>query len=321
MSIILKTPSNGSVTLAEQDTASDVVVTVPAVTATLLNNSSGVMNIGSGQVYKDASGNVGIGVTPSAWVAGFNTLSASRDAVFGGATGGAVYLFAATNAYATDNGDPAFATWRYKLTGSLASRYDQFAGVHRWYTAPSGTAGNAISFTQAMTLQADGTLLVGATSVTGAATGRTYLAKGGIGWHSGPNSSGAYVVINQNDLGVFVASGGTSWTANSDERIKDIIEPITDAANKVSTLRAVIGKYKSDEEGTRRAFLIAQDVQAVLPEAVNVQNDEQGTLGLQYTDVIPLLVSAIQEQQAIIIEQQAALTQLQADVAALQGAA
>ena len=35
MSVILKTPSNGSVTLAEQDTASDVVVTVPARTGNL----------------------------------------------------------------------------------------------------------------------------------------------------------------------------------------------------------------------------------------------------------------------------------------------
>jgi hypothetical protein len=51
----------------------------------------------------------------------------------------------------------------------------------------------------------------------------------------------------------------------------------------------------------------------VLPEAVNVQDDEQKTLGVQYTEVIPLLVAAIQEQQALI-------TQLQADVAALKGA-
>ena len=62
----------------------------------------------------------------------------------------------------------------------------------------------------------------------------------------------------------------------------------------------MIGKYKKDVQGTRRVFLIAQDVQAVLPEAVNAQNDEIKTLGLQYTDVIPLLVAAIQEQQVII---------------------
>jgi hypothetical protein len=102
----------------------------------------------------------------------------------------------------------------------------------------------------------------------------------------------------QASAGVYLTDNATSWSSASDERLKDIIEPITDAANKVSTLRAVIGKYKTDEEGTRRSFLIAQDVQKVLPEAVNKQKDE--TLGIQYTDVIPLLVAAIQEQQTLI---------------------
>lgn len=40
MSIELKTPSNGSVTLAEEDTASDVVVTIPAVNATMLTTAT-----------------------------------------------------------------------------------------------------------------------------------------------------------------------------------------------------------------------------------------------------------------------------------------
>jgi hypothetical protein len=98
--------------------------------------------------------------------------------------------------------------------------------------------------------------------------------------------------------GVYLANGATSWTANSDERKKDIIETITDAANKVSTLRAVIGKYKTDAEGTRRSFLIAQDVQAVLPEAVDATTPDD--LGVQYSDVIPLLVAAIKEQNQLI---------------------
>jgi hypothetical protein len=117
-------------------------------------------------------------------------------------------------------------------------------------------------------------------------------------YYFGGNNGGAYVMANSN--GVRLSNGGTSWASDSDERVKDIIEPITDAANKVSTLRAVIGKYKTDEEGTRRSFLIAQDVQAVLPEAVVAQEDEIGTLSLAYTDTIPLLVAAIQEQQAMI---------------------
>ena len=102
--------------------------------------------------------------------------------------------------------------------------------------------------------------------------------------------------------GVYLASGGTSWTSASDEREKDIIEPISNAAQKVSTLRAVIGKYKTDEEGTRRSFLIAQDVQAVLPEAVNVGTDDQQTLGVAYTDTIPLLVAAIKELTARVAQ-------------------
>jgi regulator of protease activity HflC (stomatin/prohibitin superfamily) len=80
----------------------------------------------------------------------------------------------------------------------------------------------------------------------------------------------------------------------------------------VLTLRAVIGKYKTDEDGVRRSFLIAQDVQSALPEAVDSGDSED--LGVRYTEVIPLLVAAIKEQQEII-------EQLQADVATLKGAA
>jgi len=53
----------GTVTLAAPNTNSDVTLTIPAVSAELITNSSGVLNIGSGQVYKDASGNVGIGTS------------------------------------------------------------------------------------------------------------------------------------------------------------------------------------------------------------------------------------------------------------------
>ena len=68
----------------------------------------------------------------------------------------------------------------------------------------------------------------------------------------------------------------------------------------MSTLRAVIGKYKNDEEGTRRSFLIAQDVQVVLPEAVTSITQEDGSeiLSLAYTETIPLLVAAIKELKA-----------------------
>jgi len=52
-------------------------------------------------------------------------------------------------------------------TNGYSTRYRQYQGVHSWLTAPSGTAGNAISFTQAMTLGANGNLLVGTTTDSG----------------------------------------------------------------------------------------------------------------------------------------------------------
>jgi hypothetical protein len=102
-------------------------------------------------------------------------------------------------------------------------------------------------------------------------------------------------VVSSTD-GVYLGNGGTSWLALSDERFKDIIEPISNAVAKVGSLRSVIGKFKTDSEGTRRPFLFAQDVQAVLPEAVDATKPEQ--LGLSYTEVIPLLVAAIKELTA-----------------------
>jgi len=115
---------------------------------------------------------------------------------------------------------------------------------------------------------------------------------------TGPAVSGISMIANSN--GVKLAINGTSWTSLSDARLKDIIEPITNAASKVSALRSVIGKFKKEADGVRRPFLMAQDVQAVLPEAVNVATDAMGTLELSYTDVIPLLVAAINELTARI---------------------
>jgi hypothetical protein len=101
--------------------------------------------------------------------------------------------------------------------------------------------------------------------------------------------------------GVVLSNGATSWSAVSDETKKDIIEPIENGLAKIATLRAVIGKYKNEPEGIRRSFLIAQDVQAVLPEAVSPITDitdNTTALGLAYSDVIPLLVAAIKELNA-----------------------
>ena len=111
------------------------------------------------------------------------------------------------------------------------------------------------------------------------------------------HSNTRFYIVNISN-GVYLSNGANAWTSVSDERKKDIIEPIENATQKLSEWRAVIGKYKNDNEGTRRSFLIAQDVLSTFPEAVDTTNSDE--FGLIYQDTIPVLVKAIQEQQAII---------------------
>ena len=118
----------------------------------------------------DSSGNLGLGVTPSAWQTGSNIVGLDiglRAAISAGNTRTTVW----NNSYRG-----AGAASIYKATGA-ASNYDQDGGTHAWFTAPSGTAGNAISFTQAMTLDASGNLLVGITSAR-ANAGDVQVSKG-----------------------------------------------------------------------------------------------------------------------------------------------
>jgi len=112
--------------------------------------------------------------------------------------------------------------------------------------------------------------------------------------------------------GVYLANGGTSWTSASDERVKENLVPIENGLAKVASLRAVTGNYIKDETKKSKAFLIAQDVEAILPEAVDSSNPDE--LGLAYTDVIPLLVASIKELKA-------ELDATKAEVQALKGVA
>jgi hypothetical protein len=118
-------------------------------------NGSKVVSSGSGLVY-DSSGNLGLGVTPSAWSLGKAIeVNNAGNALWGVA---ASEIDVSQNAYY--NGG-----WKYAAS-SYASRYEQNTGVHKWWTAPSGTAGDPISFSQALTLDAFGNLMAGVTSTT-----------------------------------------------------------------------------------------------------------------------------------------------------------
>jgi hypothetical protein len=115
---------------------------------------------------------------------------------------------------------------------------------------------------------------------------------------STPASSKIRVVAQTN--GVELANGGTSWSSLSDIREKTIIRPIQDALTTLKDYRTVIGRYNTDLETVERAFLIAQDVQMTYPYAVTEDDDEDKRLRLSYTELIPLMIKAIQELKAEI---------------------
>ena len=111
--------------------------------------------------------------------------------------------------------------------------------------------------------------------------------------------------------GPYVANGGTSWTSASDERLKTITGEISDALNKVSQLRAAEYTWKADAENKPQVGLIAQDVQKVLPEVISastyIMGDSTEYLGVNYDQVVPLLVAAIKELNAKITALEAQL--------------
>jgi len=97
----------------------------------------------------DSSGNLGLGVTPSAWTV-YKALQVNGS-VF--ASSGASTAFIGSNWF-YDGADKYIAS-------NYATIYRQNAGSHAWLTAPSGTAGNAITFSTAMTLDTSGNLTLG----------------------------------------------------------------------------------------------------------------------------------------------------------------
>jgi hypothetical protein len=114
----------------------------------------------------------------------------------------------------------------------------------------------------------------------------------------GTNSD--FYISTNNTNGVVLNVGATSWSAYSDIRLKNITGKITDALTNVLTLSPIRFTLKSDDTKKERIGLIAQEIQKILPEAVD--SDDKGMLSVRYTEIIPLLVASIQEQQAQIEE-------------------
>jgi hypothetical protein len=151
----------------------------------------------------DSSGNLGLGVTPSAWGSSYRALQLGSISGSIAAFIGNAQTFVTSNAY--HNG----TNWIY--TNTTGAGYYQIAGVssgaHAWYTAPSGTAGATISFTQAMTLDASGNLLIGGTAARGTTVGTAHLDLFNGTAPAGTLTNGVSLYSSSGDLKFMNAAG------------------------------------------------------------------------------------------------------------------
>ena len=303
----------GVITLAAPNTNSNATLTLPTASGTI-NTSGSVNEVPAGTVSAPAittTGDTNTGIFfPAADTIAFTEGGVESMRIN---SSGNVGIGTASPATKLHLLNPTAVTTEIRAENSVsyAALLVDGSGASQLF-APGGTQIFNVNGAERMRLDSSGNLLVGTTSVVRASSVpsvqiannadqlliRNTSATAGLHWRYTCDNNNTVYIINQNTTGVYIGNGGTSWVGLSDERHKDIIEPISNAAEKVLTLRAVIGKFKTDDEGIRRSFLIAQDVQKVLPEAVHDVDPER--LGLSYTDVIPLLVAAIQEQQALI---------------------
>jgi hypothetical protein len=292
-------------TINAKNTSTGVVITP---------DSSGQLELQTADTTRmtiTSSGNVGIGVTPSAWVN--SSLEMAPSSFIGGA--GTVFTISTNGVFG------AGATWTYKTT-NLACAYAQDTGQHIWYQAASGTAGTNISFIERMRLNTSGQLLYGlASSGASNAVAQFYTstATNCLSARVSNNGQAPFAAYNASDAVIFYVSGGgqifavsTSISAISDISTKENIVDLPYGLNEINSLRPVKFDFKENSIGdgkTDNLGFIAQEVEPIIPELVADSAD--GLKTLKMGDMLPILVKAIQEQQAIINDLKARIETLE----------
>jgi hypothetical protein len=297
------------------DGASSAVVPL-AIRSTTMNlivsgaNHFAVNTNGSERLRLDSSGNLGLGVTPSAWGAGQIAMDIGLgSAIWNPGTVSQTQVL--NNSYFNNT------NFIYKGTAA-ASRYRMTGAQHEWYNAPSGTAGDAISFTQAMSLLASGDLAVGATTSTssriftkGANTGSAefafrahdsadavlFFVRNDGYTQTGTSTNSPYNLTTASAANLVVQVNGELSRSTSSLKYKTDVADSAHGLAEVMQLRPVTYKGKNDGD-TVFGGLIAEEVHAAgLTEFVQYAPDGSPD-ALAYGQMVSLAFKAIQELKA-----------------------
>jgi hypothetical protein len=125
-------------------------------TTSTAGTAGNTVSFGNPKMVLNASGNLGLGVTPSPWGSNFKAFESAGASSIALAAANINGVGIISNAYATN------ANWLYSTTGT-ASRYSVNTNIHQWQNAVSGTANSVISWATLMTLDANGNLGINVT--------------------------------------------------------------------------------------------------------------------------------------------------------------
>ena len=260
----------------------------------------------------DAAGNLGLGVTPSAWYSSFKGLDVANASYYGNINNGTAFITG--NTYINSSLVNIYKTSNYALRYTMATD----VGQHIWQTAPSGTAGATATFTQAMTLDASGNLLVGTTSgsdklvVDQAAVASasqfknssgTATAQCVVAWQA--NTTGDNVfhqfftetsATSRGSISYNRGAGLVAYNVTSDYRAKDIIGPVIDSGALIDSVPVYMGKMKDATQ--ERPMFIAHEVPAYAHTGEKDAVDADGNPVYQQMDasaLIPVMWAEIQD--------------------------
>ena len=149
-------------------------------------------------------------------------------------------------------------------------------------------------------------LLIGKSNNVLGAAGHTFgldgylyhTRNGDIMWLNCLASSGTAITFMQNSVTkglVTVNSTGTTYNTTSDRRLKDNIEPISDATDKLMDMKPVTHTWIDNPESPQVHGFIAQEMQEVVPEAVSGDAESDEMMSMDYGRITPVIVAALQD--------------------------